>query len=82
MTARATIGKWGNSRAIRISKDELERLGLKDGDEVEYELRPVRSTWDVSMLPVFGGKPVTLEQARREWAEARSRELGAGHARR
>lgn len=63
--ARAIIGKWGNSGAIRISKKELDRLGLREGDPVDYELRPAKASWDVAMLPVFrGGKPATFAQAR------------------
>ena len=29
------ISKWGNSLAVRLPKALIERLGLKEGDEVE-----------------------------------------------
>jgi antitoxin MazE len=28
------VAKWGNSLAVRLSKDLVERLGLKAGDEL------------------------------------------------
>ena len=31
------IAKWGNSLAVRIPKDVVEALGLKEGDEVELK---------------------------------------------
>lgn len=76
---RATIRRWGNSAAVRLGKRELDRLGLREGDAVEVEVRPVRRTaWDVSMLPVFrSGKPTTLAEARAQAAAARLKELDA-----
>ena len=54
----AEVKRWGNSFAIRLPKREAERLGLKEGDHVEVELRkPPRSKKrrriDLSGLPVF-----------------------------
>jgi antitoxin MazE len=31
------VAKWGNSLAIRIPKDVVEALGLRNGDEVELQ---------------------------------------------
>jgi antitoxin MazE len=30
------ISKWGNSLAVRIPTDVASRLGLKEGDEVDF----------------------------------------------
>jgi antitoxin MazE len=32
------IGKWGNSLAVRLPAAVVERLGLKEGDEVRIEV--------------------------------------------
>lgn len=29
------VGKWGNSRAVRLPASVVEALGLSDGDEIE-----------------------------------------------
>lgn len=33
---RSQLVKWGNSVAIRIPKDVLQRSGLQEGDTVEF----------------------------------------------
>ena len=33
------VSKWGNSLAVRLPRDLVEKMGLKAGDEVE--LKPV-----------------------------------------
>jgi antitoxin MazE len=30
------VAKWGNSLAVRLPKEEVERLGLKENDEVRF----------------------------------------------
>lgn len=37
------IGKWGNSLAVRLPAAVVERLGLKEGDEVEIEVADART---------------------------------------
>ena len=32
------IGRWGNSLAMRLPKSLVERLKLKEGDEIESEV--------------------------------------------
>ena len=32
------IGKWGNSLAVRLPKDVVERFHLKEGDSIDVEL--------------------------------------------
>lgn len=34
----ARVKRWGNSFAIRLSKRELERMGVKEGERVRIEL--------------------------------------------
>ena len=36
------IRKWGNSYAVRIPKEHIHLLGLKDGSAVHVSLKPVR----------------------------------------
>ena len=31
------VSKWGNSLAIRLPAELVERLGLKEGDEIDYQ---------------------------------------------
>lgn len=78
---KATIRKWGNSAAVRLSRKELRRLGLREGDDVEIEVRSAggNKAWDVSMIPVFRSDGPTFKQAREQ---ARGRLWEARHARR
>jgi antitoxin MazE len=32
------IGKWGNSLAVRLPRDIVERFNLKEGDSIDAEL--------------------------------------------
>lgn len=51
------VKKWGNSYAIRLPKGEAERLGLKEGDHVDVQVRKAtrkrKGRIDLSALPVF-----------------------------
>lgn len=35
------IAKWGNSLAVRLPSDVVERLGVKEGDEIQ--LHPIEA---------------------------------------
>ncbi len=77
---RVRAKKWGNSWAVRLNKDELDRLGFRMHDDKEFdiELKEAKTAWDVSMIPVFSGGPaMTLDEIRREWAAARVKDLHA-----
>lgn len=37
------VSKWGNSLAVRLPVGVVEKLGLKEGDEVEIEVGGQRS---------------------------------------
>ena len=32
------VGKWGNSLAVRLPASVVERLALKEGDDIEIEI--------------------------------------------
>ena len=53
----AEVKRWGNSFAIRLSKRELERLGIHEGDRVEVDLRKApkgkRRRVSLDDMPVF-----------------------------
>jgi antitoxin MazE len=36
------VGKWGNSLAVRLPKDVVEALGLKEGDEIKITAKKPR----------------------------------------
>jgi antitoxin MazE len=36
------VGKWGNSLAIRLPKDVVEALGLREGDEIKITAKEQR----------------------------------------
>ena len=52
------IGRWGNSAAVRIPKDVLERAGLREGQAVDIIPRPGA----VQIQPVSNTPRYTLEQ--------------------
>jgi len=55
---RGRVLKWGNSYGFRIHKADLERLGLRPGEEALVRLERRTGTVDLSGLPTFkGGMP-------------------------
>ena len=47
------VSKWGDDLAVRLSADDVARLGLKEGDEVVVEVKraePQMSTEDTTQL--------------------------------
>ncbi|MCK4457312.1 MAG: hypothetical protein KAW39_06190 [Thermoplasmata archaeon] len=55
---KARILKWGNSYGFRIQKADLERLGLRPGEEALVRLEGRSDAVDLSELPTFkGGMP-------------------------
>ncbi len=51
----AEIKKWGNSLGIRLSRRELRRYGLKEGDVIKVSIEKVRPEGevDLSKIPTF-----------------------------
>ncbi len=66
---QATVKKWGNSYALRLTKRDLERLGLKEGQPVVFEPRPIEGEKvDLSGLPVIRDPDaLPFEEARRAY---------------
>lgn len=50
---RAKLLRWGNSYGVRISKADVERLGVHPGDELDVEVLPKRGKVDLSFLGTF-----------------------------
>ncbi len=52
------VRRWGNSYALRLRKQDVDRLGLKEGQEIRALLAGLPEKIDLSGLPTFrGGKP-------------------------
>ena len=51
------VSRWGNSLGVRIPQEAVERIGLKEGDSVNLEIR---------------GDTMTIRRTRRrrKWTEA------------
>lgn len=51
----AKVKRWGNSLAVRLRKEELDRAGIREGDVVKVEVVKVtkRGKVDLSDLPTF-----------------------------
>lgn len=69
----ATVKRWGNAYALRLTKSDLARFGLHLGSLVEVALQPVRAPVDLSALPTFrddapiGEARAQLYGQRRRW---------------
>lgn len=44
------IRKWGNSYAVRIPKERVRELGMRDGSTVEIKLKPVPKKYTLDEL--------------------------------
>ncbi len=50
----ARVRRWGNSLAVRLRKEELERAGVSEGDLVRVEVvKVVKGKLDLDTLPTF-----------------------------
>ena len=48
--------KWGNSYGIRLSKADVERLGVRAGADVSVQMRPLEGKKvDISHIRFFHG---------------------------
>jgi hypothetical protein len=59
----ATVKRWGNAYALRLTKADPARFGLHVGSLVEVALQPVRAPVDLAALPTFRDD-LPLDQAR------------------
>ena len=48
---RRKVLRWGNAYGIRLTKADMERLGLHDKDEATIEVTPGRKENDLSAFP-------------------------------
>lgn len=61
----ATVKSWGNSYAIRLTKSDLRRLGVRPGQGVRVTIEPEPvGRIDLSGMPVWEGEAVPLDEAR------------------
>lgn len=68
-----------NSRTISIPADELEKLGINDGDEVEFTKE---DNGEIILRPAISDRKKRILEATREIIENRRSaliELGKGH---
>lgn len=51
----AEVKRWGNSLAVRLSRSELERLGIAEGERVRIRVEklPAEGLVDLAGLPTF-----------------------------
>lgn len=66
----AKVLKWGNSYGLRLSKDEVEEMGLQEGQEVVVEIKskPGEKV-DLSHLRTFNlGGSLARDHDEVEWA--------------
>jgi antitoxin component of MazEF toxin-antitoxin module len=61
----ATVKRWGNAYALRLTKADLARFGLHVGSLVEVALQPVRAPVDLAALPTFRDD-APVDEARRQ----------------
>ncbi len=43
------VAKWGNSLAVRLPADVVETLGLKEGDELDFNADPA-NTYSLALI--------------------------------
>ncbi len=71
----ATVKKWGNSYAVRLTKKDLSRMGLREGQRVQVIVQPAigqAEPLDLSDLPTFHD-PLPFKQAREAAYRARQK---------
>jgi hypothetical protein len=47
---RAKLLRWGNSYGVRISKADVDQLGMHPGDDIDIEVLAKRGKVDLSFL--------------------------------
>jgi antitoxin component of MazEF toxin-antitoxin module len=67
----AVIKRWGNSYAVRLTKADLQRLHLREGQAVVLHVEPAAGEVDLSGLPTFRAGARLAEARRRYYREAR-----------
>ena len=81
----ATIQKWGNSNGLRLPKNMLEAIGMKENDRVSEDsitikkAAPARHKTLEERLMAFYGKPIEqigrMENEEVDWGTAEGSEV-------
>ena len=58
------IGKWGNSLAVRLPRELIERFGLKEGDAIDADVI-ARALEESNAAAVIARKQAALEEIRK-----------------
>lgn len=66
---RARVKRWGNSLGLIIAADLAAKQGLKEGDEVEYQLRKCGDVKELFGKYPMGNIQKIKDELRREWAD-------------
>jgi bifunctional DNA-binding transcriptional regulator/antitoxin component of YhaV-PrlF toxin-antitoxin module len=65
---RGKVKKWGNSLGLIIPKEIASRERLKEGDEVEYQLKKCDDVKELFGKYPMGDIQKIKDELRREWA--------------
>jgi hypothetical protein len=65
---RAKVKKWGNSLGLIIPADVASKEGIKEGDEVEYQLKKCSDVKELFGKYPMGNIQEIKNELRREWA--------------
>jgi antitoxin component of MazEF toxin-antitoxin module len=65
---RAKVKKWGNSLGLIIPADVASKEGIKEGDEVEYQLKKYSDVKELFGKYPMGNIQEIKNELRREWA--------------
>lgn len=66
---RAKVKKWGNSLGLIIPADLAAKQGLKEGDEVEYQLKKCDDIKELFGKYPMGDIQKIKNELRKEWAD-------------
>ena len=66
---RAKVKKWGNSLGLIIPADLATKERLKDGDEVEYQLKKCDDIKELFGKYPMGDIKKIKNELRREWTD-------------
>lgn len=65
---RAKVKKWGNSLGLIIPANVASKEGIKEGDEVEYQLKKCSDVKELFGKYPMGNIQEIKNELRREWA--------------
>lgn len=69
ITMIAKVLRWGNSYGIRLAKEDVEKAGLHEGQEVVVDIRvPPGQTVDLSHLPSLDLEGLATRHDEVDWA--------------